>query len=587
MSVNSKMTALADSIRAKSGATGLLGLDVMKTSVDSIVTPDETVTYSQVNTAVKAYLDYVAAHPYDPNDYSASYIEQFTEGVTNGDKPLGATVNTLSGKLAVSDSLGAAELKTVTAGQQTVYNIAPTTYGGIYVNTDASGNVAGCGHLIPTGSLRMINCPHARNVRDLGGWACDGGTVKYGKLFRGGMPNASDSGILVDWLGVSANIDLRGRTEAGGATQSPLGSDVRYYLYDTYAMYSISDKALWKQVLTDVFDCVKNGETVYFNCSMGADRAGTFACILEALLGVSQSDLDADYELTSFYSLRKRSGDYQSGPTWANLIQQIKALNGSTLRDKCVNFVASLGITSEEINAFRAAMIDGTPETVTPGISMFTVTNTLSHVTSDNNAVSATQYLPYEANIAPENGYVIDSISITMGGSDITSQVWSGERIPDSTVDITANGEYDVAWKKKARVNVPTVAPSGTLPITANGTYDVTQYASASVNVPSGAKSGTATLAQSASFSVNTELATASHFLMMLQGAPATGKSFILCCRDASHGFAVSKTSTGVSVKDNEYTDVHTISLSIANGVVSFANNDVAFAAGTYDWYAW
>lgn len=454
MSVNSKMTALADSIRAKSGASGLLGLDDMRTSVDGMVTPDATLTYSQVNTAAAAYLAYCAAHPYDPDDYSGSYITQFTTGVTNGDKPLGAAVSVKSGKLTVLDSMGTVQTKTVTDGTQTIYNIAPVS-GGDYVNTDANNDTAGCGHLIPTGALRMISCPSAHNVRDLGGWACDGGTVKYGKLFRGALPSASDRTVLSEQLGVSAHIDLRGRAEAQNAQSSPLGDDIEYFLYDSYAMYSISDGTLWKAILTDVFRCVSEGKPVYFNCSMGADRTGTLACILEGILGVSQADLDTDYELTCFYTPRARNGNYQGGTAdWAHLISAIASQQGTDLQDKLSGWMQTIGISVEQINAFRQSMIDGTPETLSSTVQTFTVGNTLSHASSDNDAVSARQYLSYSAEIRPENGYIINSVQVLMGGVDITSDVFDGVFTPSGILRITENGRHIVGDYLKIDVDV-------------------------------------------------------------------------------------------------------------------------------------
>ena len=54
--VNEKMTALAEAIRAKSGVTGKLSLDGMKTAVDGIQTGSgegETVLYSTIYTGVE------------------------------------------------------------------------------------------------------------------------------------------------------------------------------------------------------------------------------------------------------------------------------------------------------------------------------------------------------------------------------------------------------------------------------------------------------------------------------------------------------------------------------------------------------
>ena len=88
--------------------------------------------------------------------------------------------------------------------------------------------------------------------------------------------------------------------------------------------------------------------------------------------------------------------------------------------------MASLGFTAVEINAFRVAMIDGTPETVTPSIDTYTVTNTLTNATSDNSAASATEYQPYTAKITPASGYAISSVQVKMGGVDVTGSVWNG-----------------------------------------------------------------------------------------------------------------------------------------------------------------
>ena len=92
-----------------------------------------------------------------------------------------------------------------------------------------SGGKAGT--LKPLDALRWIRTrdgsAEAWNVRDLGGWACDGGTVKYGLLIRGGRISAADRAVLVGQFGVQHEIDLRGKegrdpSDGDVATESPL-----------------------------------------------------------------------------------------------------------------------------------------------------------------------------------------------------------------------------------------------------------------------------------------------------------------------------------------------------------------------------
>lgn len=263
-------------------------------------------------------------------------------------------------------------------------------------------------------------------MRDLGGWPCDGGKVRYGLLFRCGQPTIYARSVLVDQLHIQRELDLQGQDLS--RTTSVMGTDIDYCRPPRYQWYTIADKTIWKEILLFLFEGARYGRPTIFHCSAGADRTGTVACIVEALLGMSQSNIDKDYELTSFYTgtdtdlhARRRNES-----EWSGLISQINALPGSTFRNKVVNWVASMGFTAAEINAFRAAMIDGTPETVAPSIDTYTVTNTLTNATSDNSVASATEYQPYTAKIAAANGYAISSVQVKMGGVDVTSSAWSG-----------------------------------------------------------------------------------------------------------------------------------------------------------------
>lgn len=91
----------------------------------------------------------------------------------------------------------------------------------------------------------------------------------------------------------------------------------------------------------------------------GDDSTGMIAVLLEGVLGVSKNDIDKDYELSSFSSLTERNGLIYRADM--NILMQYP---GKTFRDKCVEYLLDCGITLEKINAFRNAVIDGTPEEI-------------------------------------------------------------------------------------------------------------------------------------------------------------------------------------------------------------------------------
>ena len=394
--------AIADAIRAKNGSDMTYRISDMAAAIRAI-RGAKTIQWHQCPVPVRNYLADVT---YDPNDYSTSQIANYApaSAVVSNYKPIGQT-----------------------AGGENHYNEVPKT-----PTPFASGGEAGT--LIPLDTLRWIRTrdgsAEAWNVRDLGGWACDGGTVKYGLLIRGARITAADRAVLVGQLGVQHEIDLRGRegrdpSDGEAATESPLGRDVWFTIADKAASYSLSPVATWQLYLRCVIDAVTHREPVYFHCTMGADRTGTLACVLEGLLGMSQSDIDKDYELTCFSSgtgsdqIARRRNE----PEWKKLINAINAVSGDTFRDKCVHFaVGTCGMSMDDINAYRAAMINGTPETLhwyQP------IAKNLTGCTLSNAASQVEYGEAYTATIVPETGKYIMSAVIKMGGVDITATAYS------------------------------------------------------------------------------------------------------------------------------------------------------------------
>lgn len=395
---------IADAIREKTVGTETYKIAQMGNAVRAI-TGAEAVAWHQCPEAVRNYL---AGVTYDPADYTVSQIASYApaETVAANTKPIGQTV-----------------------GGTTYYNQEPNTK-----TPFASGNKAGT--LKPLDRLRWIKSAYASNVRDLGGWPCDGGTVRYGLLFRGGEVTASDRAVLVQECGVRHELNLRGQTEAN-RTASPLGSDIWFTCPENYVWYSLGDKPTWKEILDCVITAVTHNEPVYFHCSAGADRTGTVACILEAILGMSQSDIDKDYELTCFSTGTGTDANARrrNETDWKNLIAAINGHSGASFRDKAVNFATSCGIPISRINAFRAAMSTGTPETITGGTH--TITNSLTHVSTSNAATQVEDQGSYTATLTADVDYTIQTVTVTMGGADISSCYANGVvSIPSVTGDV-------------------------------------------------------------------------------------------------------------------------------------------------------
>ena len=439
-------------IREKNGLTTKYKPSQMGAAVRAL-SGSEAVEWHQCPEAVRNYLANVT---YDPSDYSTSQIANYAPAtaVVSNYKPIGQT-----------------------AGGVTHYNEVPNV-----LTPFASGGKAGT--LKPLDALRWIrtrdNSAEAWNVRDLGGWACDGGTVKYGLLIRGGRISAADRAVLVGQLGVQHEIDLRGRegrdpSDGEVATESPLGNDVWFTIADKAASYALTPVATWQLYLRCVIDAVTHREPVYFHCTAGADRTGTLACVLEGLLGMSQSDIDKDYELTCFYSGTETdaAARRRNEQEWKKLINEINAVSGDTFRDKCVHFaVGTCGMSMADINAYRAAMTNGTPETLH---WYQTIAKNLTGCTISNAASQVEYGEAYTAVIAADSGKTITSVVVKMGGVDITATAYSAgsgainiDRVTGA-VSITASATVPSVLYSVTR-NLTNCASSNTADTAAEGT---------------------------------------------------------------------------------------------------------------------
>ena len=482
--------AIANAIRAKNGETATYKIGEMAAAIAAISgSPivdenlENTVQYRQMNASAAAFIANVD-YTENANDYSTTKVTPYYSAATEYSKeePDGLKIK-VPANTAITVAQGGKTRSDAISGAWLIYNVEPLKAG-----TFAFGGKTY--KIVPEGGVRMIYTPSVWNVRDLGGWACTGGRVKYGKIFRGGhfgSITAADKATITDWLGVKADIDLRNNTETGGATASPLGGSVEYFHqsldYYANAVNTSAASARTVSVLKKVMACVAANKPCYFHCMSGADRTGTIAYLLLSLLGVSQSDKDKDYELTAFSDetdgRRFRNSNYNvtNGNGWYPLIKYFRDTytTGENDNEKVVAWAVANGITTAEINAFRAAMISGDAGEVVVPPQEYTVTNTLTGCTSSNAATTVTEGDSYYATITASSGYVMTgaTVQIKMGGTDVTDLYYSGGVI--SIPDVSGN----LAITITAAVYVPTytnVLPTAVDPSTKSGVWDGKGY---------------------------------------------------------------------------------------------------------------
>ena len=104
----------------------------------------------------------------------------------------------------------------------------------------------------------------------------------------------------------------------------------------------------------NVFRSEKNFPLL-FHCIGGTDRTGTFAFLLNALLGVDEEELVRDYEM-SFLS---NAGMDELHAKWLDgLIKAVHEMPGDTLADKAKGYFISLGFSEEAVEQVREFLLE-------------------------------------------------------------------------------------------------------------------------------------------------------------------------------------------------------------------------------------
>ena len=339
--------------------------------------------------------DFITNVVYPDDDYSFTSIADYTAIMTDYRKdlpwPVRIEVPTASeGEEMILETYDDGQLvrcDTFLVGQRAleIWNLIPKktyTYN-LYVLTEEepgllmdddgapeSKKLLASGSFDTEGQVRMMNIENVNNFRDLGGWPLPRGRhVKYDRLFRSAELEQSEQ--IINEAGIYEMLTVQGigvEIDFGDfSDNSPVEHSLEFvhgpdYQISAYANGIVNTPEQYKNCFEKVVESLKAGKKVLFHCSEGADRTGTFAFLLEGLLGVSESDMAKDYELTDFYmdSRTTESKKRYRNNWYMPFVQYVKdTYTGNTLNDKIEQMVLGMGISQEHIDILRSLMIDG------------------------------------------------------------------------------------------------------------------------------------------------------------------------------------------------------------------------------------
>lgn len=244
-----------------------------------------------------------------------------------------------------------------------IYNLQSMTNYEWFVNGEKQGEFK------TAAGLRNLYIDGLTNVRDIGGYKGSGGFVKQGMLIRSSKLTDDDTGeVLITSegveelkrLGIKTELDLRdiepdsdGNIEQGGITSSVIdGAN-----YISLPMKSGGNYLqLNRSVLPDLFKILANEDNypILFHCSIGTDRTGVVAFLVNALLGVSKENLYRDYLFSNFGLIH----GMRHPKTIDDYIKRVSVYEDKSLEENVKQYLINLGVDPEDLQTLRSLMLD-------------------------------------------------------------------------------------------------------------------------------------------------------------------------------------------------------------------------------------
>lgn len=216
------------------------------------------------------------------------------------------------------------------------------------------------------------------NVRDFGGRNGLGGRrVKQGMIYRGqglnyNSANGDEPGTsrltvedvkyLTGTLGIKTDLDLRGAGETAGLSVSPLGEDVKLVI-NSSACYRWMFIKEGKASVAENFRVLSDPANypVFFHCIGGADRTGSLAYMMNAVLGVSRRETETDWESTFYPNIPDENPDPDFWCRESHFNEGFgKYGDKDTSWDqRVILYLKDCGVTDEQLESFRSIMLEG------------------------------------------------------------------------------------------------------------------------------------------------------------------------------------------------------------------------------------
>lgn len=240
--------------------------------------------------------------------------------------------------------------------------------------------------------VRRLPVPGLSNCRDLGGFACTGGTTRFGVFLRSEAPcGLSDETVsALKSYGLTESFDLRGEPEirwrpssleqalpyrrlslSGGAeTFDKKNLPQGEFSWDkVYIKRALEHRDWFRDAVTA---CAEAKGMVMYHCTTGKDRTGILTCCLLAAVGVSREDIAADYCLSEVYlqdmfaamkdgSLTIREGASHFEPYVFHTPYEAMAKFYDFLTDtygSVTGYLLDIGVTENTLSLLRKKFVD-------------------------------------------------------------------------------------------------------------------------------------------------------------------------------------------------------------------------------------